>query len=169
MTLTSLESIVAALNNSGVRYLIVGGLAVAAHGYGRLTVDVDLVVQLAEANVLNALNALESLGYRPVAPVKAADFADSAQRRKWLDEKHMVFSLHSEQHAYTPVDLFISEPFDFDIEFERALIGEVGPDRIARFVCLETLIRMKEATGRTKDKDDAQQLKLIQDKIDDQP
>ena len=39
MTLTSLEQIVAALNSAGVRYLVVGGLAVAAHGYGRLTID----------------------------------------------------------------------------------------------------------------------------------
>jgi hypothetical protein len=168
MTLTSLESIIAALNSADVRYLILGGLAVAAHGYGRLTIGVDLVVQLAEANVLNALNALGSLGYRPIVPVPAGDFANPAKRQQWLDEKNMVvFSLRSEQHPYTPIDLFVSEPFDFDIEFERALVGEVGPHRIARFVCLETLITMKQATGRAKDKEDIEQLKLIQAKIDD--
>ena len=75
MTLTSLELIIGALNFAGVRYLVVGGLAVAAHGYGRLTIDIDLVVQLAKANVLSALDALESLGYSPVAPVTAKDFA----------------------------------------------------------------------------------------------
>jgi len=46
MKLTSLEAILAVLKQYDVRYLIVGGLAVTAHGYGRLTVDVDLVVQL---------------------------------------------------------------------------------------------------------------------------
>jgi len=38
------ESIVVALNAAKVRFLIVGGLAVAAHGYLRFTADVDLVL-----------------------------------------------------------------------------------------------------------------------------
>lgn len=46
MKLSSLEAIVTALQASEVRYLIVGGLAVAAHGHGRATFDIDLVVQL---------------------------------------------------------------------------------------------------------------------------
>ena len=33
MKLTTLESVFRALNESGVRYLLVGGLAVNAHGY----------------------------------------------------------------------------------------------------------------------------------------
>ncbi len=42
MKLASLEAIVRALNEGSVRYLIAGGLAVNAHGYVRLTQDVDL-------------------------------------------------------------------------------------------------------------------------------
>ncbi len=37
----SVEAIVAALNENQVQYLIVGGLAVVAHGYVRFTADVD--------------------------------------------------------------------------------------------------------------------------------
>jgi hypothetical protein len=40
MEVHSIETIVKALNDAGVQYLIVGGLAVNAHGYERLTVDV---------------------------------------------------------------------------------------------------------------------------------
>jgi hypothetical protein len=166
MTLTSLETIIAALNSAGVRYLIVGGLAVAAHGYARLTIHVDLVVQLSEDNILKALGAFESLGYKPVAPVRAADFANPAKRTEWLEQKNIVvFALQSEVHPYTPIALFVSEPFDFDLEFERAFTGDVGPNKVARFVCLETLIRMKADTGRNKDKDDIENLKLIQEKL----
>jgi hypothetical protein len=40
--LSSFEAIVEALHRRGVRYLVAGGLAVVAHGYLRLTKDVDL-------------------------------------------------------------------------------------------------------------------------------
>ena len=39
MELRSIEAVVGALHAAGVRYLIVGGLAVLAHGYQRTTVD----------------------------------------------------------------------------------------------------------------------------------
>lgn len=40
------EAILAALNARGVRYVVVGGFAVAAHGVVRATADLDLVVEL---------------------------------------------------------------------------------------------------------------------------
>jgi hypothetical protein len=51
MKLASLESIVRALAQREVRYLIVGGLAVAAHGVGRATFDIDVVLQMQPQNV----------------------------------------------------------------------------------------------------------------------
>jgi acyl carrier protein phosphodiesterase len=44
---------------------------------------------------------------------------------------------------------------------ERAMIGEILPDLPVRFVCLETLMRMKEAVGRPKDLEDIRQLALL--------
>jgi hypothetical protein len=41
MEVRSIEAIVKALNAAKVKYLIVGGLAVNAHGYERFTNDVD--------------------------------------------------------------------------------------------------------------------------------
>jgi len=37
--------IVTALNDASVPFLTVGGIAVIAHGYGRNTYDVDLVIR----------------------------------------------------------------------------------------------------------------------------
>ena len=65
MKVSSLEAIANALQSAQARYLIVGGLAVAAHGHGRATFDIDLVVQLQADNVTRAMTALASLGYRP--------------------------------------------------------------------------------------------------------
>ncbi len=59
MKLSSVEAIVAALNDAGVSYLVAGGLAVNAHGYGRATFDIDLVVELEPANVAHLRLARE--------------------------------------------------------------------------------------------------------------
>lgn len=54
MELSHLEQIFGALNEAQVRYLVVGGLAVIAHGYVRYTNDLDLVIQLDEPNARRA-------------------------------------------------------------------------------------------------------------------
>jgi hypothetical protein len=162
MKLSSLEAIISALRSAEVRYLIVGGLAVAAHGHGRATFDVDLVVQLLPENIARGMKALEGLGYRPTVPVPAAQFADAHHRESWVRDKNMVvFQLHSDRHPETRIDLFVTEPFEFDTEYERAMIGDILPDLPARFVCLETLLHMKESAGRPKDLEDIRQLRLL--------
>lgn len=63
-----LEALARALEAANVRYLIVDGMAVVAHGYVRLTVDVDLVLDPAPDSLLRAVEALSGLGYVPRAP-----------------------------------------------------------------------------------------------------
>ncbi len=167
MKVSSLEAILRALADAEARYLIVGGLAVAAHGYGRLTFDLDLVVQLQPDNVARTLRSLDRLGYVPLVPVAAADFADPVKRESWIRERNaVVFQLHSERHRETRIDLFVSEPFDFEHEYRHAKTGELLPGLPARFVRLETLIRMKEAAGREKDLEDVRQLRLLMEHAD---
>ena len=170
MKLASLEAIVAALEDADVRYLIVGGLAVAAHGHGRVTFDIDLVVQLQPENVGRAMAALESQGYRPTVPVPAQQFANAELRQSWIRDKGMVvFQMHSDRHPESRIDLFVREPFDFDTEYERALVGEILPGLQTRFVCLDTLIEMKEVAGRDKDMEDIRQLRLLKQDSGNEP
>lgn len=162
MKLASLEAIVAALNSGNVRYLIAGGLAVNAHGHLRFTQDVDLVVQLRPDNIVPAFSALASLGYQPRVPVTAQQFGDAGQRQRWMREKGMmVLNFHSDRHRETPVDMFVTEPFDFDGEYEAAPRQEMAPGLFARFVSIPTLIVMKQAANRPVDEDDIQHLRWI--------
>ena len=75
------DAICKALNEADVRYLVAGGLAVNAHGYLRLTYDIDLVIQLDPKNILAAFDTMASLGYRPSVPVTGDQFADARQRK----------------------------------------------------------------------------------------
>lgn len=158
----SVEAIVGALNEARVRYLIVGGLAVVAHGYVRFTADVDLVLEPETAAMERAVAALAALGYRPRAPVAFTEFADPVRRAQWAREKGLtVFSAHSPQHPATEVDLFVELPFDFERAYAVARTLEVAPGRPATFVGVADLIEMKRRAGRPQDLQDVQNLKSL--------
>ncbi|CAG0965852.1 hypothetical protein PHYC_00979 [Phycisphaerales bacterium] len=159
MKKSSIESIARALNNASVPFLVVGGLAVVAHGYGRNTQDLDLVIRLEPESIRRAFEALATLGYRPLVPVTAEAFGDPAQRARWIAEKGMtILNFHSDQHHQTPVDVFVSEPFDFQSEYTLAKVEEVGPGVPMRVVRLETLLVLKKTAGRPQDLADIAEL-----------
>jgi hypothetical protein len=136
--------------------------AVAAHGHGRLTVDVDVVLRLRPNNVSRAMNVLVALGYQPAAPVRAELFADEAIRESWIRDKGMVvFRMLSSIHRDTPVDLFLSEPCEFDAEYDRALMAPLSPGVVLPCAALDTLIAMKRSAARAKDLEDVRQLELL--------
>ena len=164
MKLAAFEAIVTALRDARVRYLVAGGLAVNAHGYLRLTYDVDLVIQLDADNIRTAFGALASLGYRPSIPVTAERFADEAQRARWIRDKGMqVLNFASDRHRPVTVDVFVTEPFDFDSEYEAAMQGKLAPGLTVRFVSISTLIAMKQLANRPRDLDDIEHLRMIVD------
>jgi hypothetical protein len=161
MKLASFEALVAALEATGVRYLVAGGLAVNAYGYLRFTKDVDLVVQLVPETIEAAFRALATLGYRPMAPITATQFANPALRAGWIRDKGMqVLQFWSDQHRETPVDVFVTEPFPFDDEYRIALVKPLHGQTPVRFVSIPTLIRMKEAAGRPQDRIDIEHLRM---------
>jgi hypothetical protein len=62
-----------ALNESGARYLLIGGFAVIAHGAGRFTKDIDLLVDDAPDNVARVKLALSVLADNAAAGVAVDD------------------------------------------------------------------------------------------------
>ena len=152
MEVRSVEAIVRSLNEVGANYLIVGGLAVNAHGFVRLTQDVDIVLQLVPENAVKGVRALLGIGYQMAIPEAPEAFADAATRERWREEEGMVvLKLWSDVHRRTPVDLFVDEPCSFEAESSRAVQLEVLPGVLAPVVALDTLLDMKRAVGRPRD------------------
>jgi predicted nucleotidyltransferase len=165
MKVGSFEAIVHALNAEEVRFIVVGGLAVITHGYGRKTRDVGLVIRLESASIVRAFQALAKIGYHPRVPITAEQFADPLQRTSWMEEKQMqVLNFFSDAHRETPLDIFISEPFDFEEEYRAALVEESSPGLPVRIVRLSTLLEMKRRAGRTQDLADIDELNLLHGK-----
>jgi hypothetical protein len=133
MKLATFEAIVRAFDAAAVRFIVVGGLAVIAHGYGRVTRDIDLVIQLQPESIAGAFKALETLGFLPRVPISASQLADPALHAQWIREKGMkVLNFRSDAHRETPVNLFIEEPFDFEEEYRATLVQESSPGVAAR-------------------------------------
>jgi predicted nucleotidyltransferase len=159
MELRSVETVVKALNEAGVRYIIVGGLAVNAHGFVRMTRDLDLVLQLERDNIILGLNTLMEAGYQMAIPATAEEFADLETRELWKTEKNMiVLKLWSDIHRRTPIDIFIYEPFEFISETQNLSRMELAPGVCAPIVSLQTLLEMKRTANRPQDRIDIEEL-----------
>lgn len=61
------------LNAAGARYVLIGGFAVIAHGAGRFTKDIDLLIDDAPENVARVRQALSVLADNAAAEVADLD------------------------------------------------------------------------------------------------
>ncbi len=154
--------VISALNNADARYVIVGGFAAWLHGSPRITIDLDLVVDLEETEARKAIQSLLSIGFKSRLPVDPLLFANANERKRWINEKNMlVFTLLHPAHPGFVVDLLIESPASFDDFNARA--REVTLDgHQARICSVDDLIAMKQKAGRPQDLADIQTLKRIQ-------
>jgi len=155
------EPIFTALNDAEVRYVVVGGVAMVLHGHARLTVDIDLVVDLDDQPAARAIDALVGMGLRPRAPVNPRDFADSAIRAAWVRDRAMqVFSLSDPANPMRAIDLFVAYPIPFEELWARSQVFDIqgAPVHVAS---IEDLIHLKRMAGRPQDEADIQELEAI--------
>ena len=161
MKLTTFQCVMEGLHRHDVRFLLVGGMAVVAHGYGRMTYDIDLVIQLTPANIRRAFETLAELDFLPRIPIAPEEFSDPANREKWAREKGMiVLNFFRRNEDPCTIDLFIREPFPFDETYAKAVPSTVNGVPF-RYVDLNTLIQMKRASGRPVDLEDVRHLEQL--------
>lgn len=67
------KEFIQSLNDNGVRYLVVGGYAVALHGYPLYTKDIDIWVEMTAENASKIKKALDQFGFGSLG-VNESDF-----------------------------------------------------------------------------------------------
>ena len=155
------EPLFKALNDGGVRYVVVGGLAIVLHGHPRLTVDVDLVVDLDDEPARRAIDTLVAMGLRPRVPVNPRDFADRSVREGWVHDRGMqVFSMFDPSNPMRVVGLFVNHPVPFEELWARSVEFELRGTTV-RVASIPDLIQLKRLAGRSQDLADIQQLEAI--------
>jgi len=152
------------LNDNGIDYLVVGGLAVNLFGVPRLTYDIDLMIHMDSENIKKLILKLTQWGYKPKIPVDPLEFADEEKRNSWISEKGMKeFNLFSEYLPIGEIDIVIYSPIPYKILKERAVKIQIQ-DIIIPVISIHDLIEIKLQTGRKQDLSDVEYLKKIIEK-----
>lgn len=136
-----------ALCDEKVKFLIVGAYALAAHGYPRATMDIDIWVMPSPQNAEAVLRALGRFG----APLHNLTRED-------LQKKGTVFQIGV---APRRIDIITAASgLGFEETYERSLsMNFEGIE--AHIPSIDDLIRNKKASGRTKDLADAEALESL--------
>lgn len=137
------------LSAEDVKFLLVGAYAMAAHGYPRATMDIDLWVMPSPDNAAAVLRALRQFG----APLQGLSLSD-------LQKDDTVFQIGV---APRRIDILTgASGLRFDEAFQHSSPIEIEGLQI-RIPSITDLIRNKRASGRTKDLADAEALEALRD------
>jgi hypothetical protein len=132
------------LETHGVRYLIVGGYAVAAHTVPRYTKDLDIWIDASPANAARVMAALEAFGFGSLG-LTANDF----------EEPDQVIQL-----GYDPncIDILTGiSGVAFEDAYPKRMSVKFGTIEVA-MIDRKSLAANKRATGRARDLADAEEL-----------
>ena len=133
------------LNDHSVRYLVVGGYAVALHGHPRYTKDLDVWVEADSENIERLLSALKAFGFGSL-DLNVDDF---------LEPDTVV------QLGRPPQRIDLSTELDgvaFDDSY--AARQEIPIENVSvSFIGLEQLRKNKKASGRHQDLADLEHLR----------
>jgi predicted nucleotidyltransferase len=138
------KEFIQSLNDNHVRYLVVGGYAVALHGHPRYTRDMDIWIEMKPENAANLVTALEKFGLGSLG-LKAEDFLVPGQ----------VAQLGQPPNR---IDLLCTiSGVDFAACYESRVTVEVD-EVLVSFIDLENLRKNKAASGRHQDMADLENL-----------
>lgn len=127
-----------------VRFLIIGGYALAAHGHPRYTKDLDVWVWPDPENADRVLAALDEFGFGSLG-LEVLDFL----------EPGVIVQLGREPQR---IDLLtFATGLEFASAFENRVLVEIGGVEVP-FISVEDLRRNKKATGRLRDLADVEDL-----------
>ena len=150
--------LLAALDEGQVEYAVVGGFAVVLHGVPRMTFDLDIVVNLTEQNMQRLVRVLRQEDFRPRLPVALDELTDAHVRERWVTERNLIaFTLFHPDRSMEELDILLVLPFPWP-EVAQSLIWRQLDGVNVPIVGKPLLRRMKLATGREKDRIDAELL-----------
>ncbi len=155
------EEIFKEFESGGVRYLVVGGMAVNLYGYARLTMDLDIMVDLSDENLSRLVAIMGENGYTPRIPVNPQEFISTEKRDEWVKEKGaVVFTFIDPKKPFKQIDIFLCNPIDFEEAYKRKTVMSVGGINM-NIVSIDDLVKIKSFAGRPRDMEDISHLEII--------
>ena len=133
------------LNENNVKYLVIGGYAVAFHGHPRYTKDLDIWIESSPKNAQRLLSALDQFGFGSLG----------------LELENFIATNQIIQLGYPPnrIDLLTTAGgLDFE-ECYKSKVSEYIHGIQIDFIDIENLKKNKRATGRSQDLADLENLR----------
>lgn len=153
--MTRFRELLRRLNDAGVEFVVIGGLAVISHGHVRATIDMDVCYARTPENLRRLVAALTPIHPRlRGAPPELPFFWDERTLRNGLN-----FTLATDEGDLDVLGE-VTGLGDYDDIVMRAIEIDVHGARV-RVLSLEDLIRSKAAAGRAKDLVDLEALRAI--------
>jgi hypothetical protein len=151
------------LSEHRVEFVVIGGLAVALHGYVRATKDLDIVPEQSRANLTGLWNALSEID---AAPTELADFR--TEEMPIAFSRDTLIEVGGNWAFYTRLGRIDVMQWVKGAESYAEL--RVGAERVEELSVgypiwvagLDDLISMKEAAGRDLDRIDITALRMAQ-------
>jgi len=140
-----LEALLEALCEAEIEFIVVGGAAAVIHGAPITTMDLDVIYRLTDANIDRFLSLLEGLEARVRDPAGR----DLVPNRSHLEAKGPLL-LSTNLGPLDPM-ASLADGRGYEELFEHSIQAE-GGDLPIRILDLETLIEVKTAAGRAKDR-----------------
>ena len=151
-----LERVCEVLSKGGIRYVIVGGYAVALHGAIRGTLDIDIALRWTRNDVQNAEIALHAIGLISRLPITARDVFEF--RDEYIRNRNLVaWNFHNPADPSENVNVIII----FDAKGKRATYKHVGTVTVP-VLNIRDLIRIKKESARPQDLEDVRALEKLQ-------
>jgi predicted nucleotidyltransferase len=139
----------------GVDFVVVGGIAMVAHGSARVTRDLDISYATDAANLEALGSALVELGARLRGVDEEVPFVLDARTLR----RTTILTLDTPEG---PIDLLVRPAGAPDYETLRARAERATLDGVAILIAsLDDLESMKLAAGRTKDQLDLEEIEAI--------
>jgi len=157
------HDVLAALSEAGIRFVVVGGVAVNLQGVPRFTSDLDIAVALDGGSLGAAARVLHRLGLRNRLPVRDEELERPDVVRGWIAERSLrAFTFVDSQDPLREVDVVLDSPVAYD-EVERTADRMTAGGLTLSVASIDVLIRMKDGTGRSQDASDVDALRRIKE------
>jgi hypothetical protein len=145
---TPYEKLLESLARAEVKFIIVGGVAVALNGFVRTTEDVDILIERSPENITRLLQALARFGEGHARELTSADFDDAEGAIRIIED--------------FPLDIFTVVRGKRYADLIRSVRQTRISDIDVNYLNAKALISMKKKSQREKDQIDVSALRSAQ-------
>lgn len=165
--------LVEALDQAGVDYIVIGGMACVLHGSTTTTRDCDIVIDQDYMNLMRLMEALTALNWRDRSATSSADDAKARQVAAGRGPKRQPAELQDAflnvQTDAGPLDVLPTMPVSDDLRIDYRVLNRfavyvdiTGTNTTVKVASIDHLIASKTTIDRPHDREAVAELRRIQ-------